>query len=90
MNADAKLDATFGRQAGVALDHAGLHLKGATHGVDDAAELDDRAVAGALHNAPVMHRDDGVDEIAAKRSQARKDPILVRACEPTIPGDVRD
>jgi hypothetical protein len=38
MNADAKLDATFRRKAGVALDHAGLHLKGATHGVDHAAE----------------------------------------------------
>jgi hypothetical protein len=90
MNADAKLDTTFGRQAGVALDHAGLHFEGAAYGVDHAPELDDRAVAGALHDAPVMHRDDGVDEIAAKRSQARKDTILVRAREPTISDDVRD
>ena len=43
-NADAKLDTTFGRQAGVALDHAGLHLKRTAHGVDHAAETDDRAV----------------------------------------------
>jgi hypothetical protein len=90
MNADTKFDALLGRQAGVALDHAGLHLDRAAHGVDHAPKLDDRAVAGALHNAPVMHRDDGVDEIAAKRSQPRKDTILVRAGEPAISDNVRD
>ena len=89
MNADAKFDALFRRQASVALDHAGLHFDRAAHGVDHAPELDDRAVAGALDNAPVMHRDDGVDEIAAERPQARKDTILVRACEPAISDDVR-
>jgi hypothetical protein len=90
MNADAKLDPTFRRQASAALDHASLHLEGAAYGVDHGPELDDRAVAGALHNAPVMHRDDGVDKIAPECSQARKDTILVRACEPTISDDVRD
>ena len=40
MNADAELDAALGRHAGVALDHAVLHLDGAAHGVDHAAELD--------------------------------------------------
>ena len=52
MDADAKLDAAFGRQAGVALDHAVLHLDRAAHGVDHAAELDAAAVAGALDDAP--------------------------------------
>ena len=73
MDADAELDATFGRQAGVALDHAVLHFDRAAHRVDHAAELDDRAVAGALDDAPVMHSDDGVDEIAAQAPQPRKD-----------------
>jgi hypothetical protein len=90
MDADAKLDTTFRRQAGVALDHAGLHLEGATHGVHDALELDDRAVAGALDDAPVMNRDRGVDEIAAEGSQAREDAILVRSREPAIPDDIRN
>ena len=90
MNPDAKLDTPLRWQAGVALDHARLHLEGAAHGVDDAAELYDRAVAGALHNATVMHRDDGVDEIAAKGPQARKDTILVRASKAAIADDVRD
>ena len=42
VNADAKLDAPFGRHAGVALDEAGHHLDRAAHRVDHAAELDDR------------------------------------------------
>ena len=44
MNANAKLDAALGRQAGVALDHAILHLDGAAHGVDHAAKFDEAAV----------------------------------------------
>ena len=42
MNADAELDAPVLRHAGVALDHAVLHFDRAAHGVDHAAELDDR------------------------------------------------
>jgi hypothetical protein len=36
----------------------------AAQGVDPAAELHDRAVAGALDDAAVMRRDPGVDEVA--------------------------
>ena len=43
MDADAKLDASLRRQARIALDHAVLHFDRAAHGVDHAAELDDRA-----------------------------------------------
>jgi hypothetical protein len=35
-----------------------------------------------------MHRDDGVDEIAAERPQARKDAILVRAGESALADDI--
>ena len=73
-----------------ALDHGGLDFDSAAHGVDHAAELDDRAVAGALDDAAVMNRDRGVDEIAAQGSQAREDAILVRSREPAISDDVRD
>ena len=90
VDADAKLDPPLGRQARVALDHAALHFDRAAHRVDHAPELDDRAVAGALDDAAVMNGDDGVDEIAAKGSQAREDAILVRASEPAIADDVRD
>jgi hypothetical protein len=62
MNADAKLDATFGWQASVALDHAGLHLEGAAHGVHHAAELDDAAVASPLDDAAAMGGDGGIED----------------------------
>ena len=65
--------------ARVAFDHRVLHFDGAAHGVDDAAKLDERAVAGALDDAPVMHGDGGVDQIAAQRPQPRQNAIFVRA-----------
>jgi hypothetical protein len=68
-----------GRQAGIALDHAVLHFDGAAHGVDHTAELDENAVAGALDDAAAMHRDGGVDQIAAQRPQPRQGAILVGA-----------
>ena len=77
MDADAELDAALGRKAGVALDHAVLHLDGAAHGVDNASELDEDAVARPLDDAAVMQGDGGVDQIAAERSQPRKRPLLV-------------
>ena len=90
MNADAELDAALGRQAGVALDQAVLHLDRAAHGVDHAAELDEAAVAGALDDAPVMRVDGGIDQIAAQPPQPRQRAILVRAREPAVADHVRD
>jgi hypothetical protein len=49
MNANPIDDAALLGHAGVALDHRVLHLDRAAHGVDHAAEFDDRAVASALH-----------------------------------------
>ena len=88
MDADAKLDATLRRNAGVALDHAVLHLDGAAHGVDHAAELNEAPVAGALHHPPVMHGDGGVDQIAPERPQSRQCAILVGAGKPAVPDDI--
>ena len=45
---DAELDAAFGREAGIALDHSVLHFDGATHGLDHAAEFDEASIPGAL------------------------------------------
>ena len=52
VDADAELDASVIGNAGVALDHAALQFDRAADCVDDAAELDDRAVAGALDVRP--------------------------------------
>ena len=82
MDADAELDASLGRQAGVALDHSVLHLDGAADSVDHAAELDEAAVAGALHHPSVMHGDGGVDQIAPESPEPSQFPILVDAGKP--------
>ena len=66
-----------------------LHLDRAAHGVDDAAEFDDRAVAGALDDAPMMRGDRGIDKIAAEAAQSRKRAILVRAGKPAVADDIR-
>ena len=68
MNADAEVDATVFRQARVALDHAVLNLDRAAHSVNDAAEFDDRAVAGALDHAAVVNGDRRIYEVAAQRA----------------------
>jgi len=90
MNAEAELDATLGRRASVALDHAVLHLDPAAHRVDYAAELNDAAVAGALDDAAVMSGDGGIDEVATEAPQARQGAILVRRGEPAITDDIGD
>ena len=76
--------------AGVALDEAGLQFDCAAHGVDHAAELDEAAVAGSLENAPVVHGDGRIDQIAAQRPEPRQRAILVRPGEPAVADNVRD
>jgi len=90
MNADAEFYAALGRDAGVALDEAVLHFDGAAHGVYHAAELDEAAVAGTLDNAPAMHGNGGVDQIAAQPPQTRTRPVFVRAREPAVAYNVRN
>jgi hypothetical protein len=45
--------------------------------IDDAAKLDDAAVACALYDPPVMRGYRGVDQIASKTPQARQGAIFV-------------
>ena len=52
--------------AGVALDEAVLNLDRAADRVHCAAELDDRAVAGALDDTAVMGGDGRIDQVAAE------------------------
>ena len=50
---------------------------GAAHRVHHAAELNEDAVAGALHHAPVVHGDGRIDRIASESPQPRQRPLLV-------------
>jgi hypothetical protein len=54
-----------------------LDFNSEVHRVDDTPELDNCAIAGTLDDAAVMDGDRGVDQIAAKRSEPRQNPILV-------------
>ena len=90
MNADAKIDAMFGKKASVALDHFILYLDRAAHGVNHATKFDDAAVSGALHNAAVMDRNGGVHQIATQCSQACQRSIFVGAGQPAVSNYVRD
>ena len=61
MDTDAELNLTVLSDAGVALDHAVLHFNRATDRIDDAAKLDEVAVAGALNDAPMMRVNGRID-----------------------------
>ena len=88
VDADPKFDALVGRDLGVALDHRPLDFNGAVHCVDDAAEFEDAAVARALDDAAVMHRDGRVDQVAAKGPKASEDSIFIRTRKPRVADDV--
>ena len=88
MDADPKFDALVGRDLSVALDHRPLDFNGAVHRVDDTPELDNCAIAGALDDAPVVHGDGRVDQVAAQRPQPRQNPVLVGSGKPRIADDV--
>ena len=82
MDADPKFDALVGRDPSVALDHRPLDFNGQVHCVDDAAELDDAAVARALDDAPMVDRDGRIDQVASERPQPRQNPVLVGPGKP--------
>ena len=86
MNADADLDAAIRRKAGVAFDHAILHLDGTAHGVDHATKLHETSVAGALHHASVMHGDGRINQITPEcpgRANVRSSSAPVSRLYPT-------
>jgi hypothetical protein len=90
MNADAELDASLERQAGVALNHAVLHFDRAAHRVHHAAELNNGSIAGSLDDATVVYGDYRINQIAAQRSQPRQRAVLVRASKLGVADHVGD
>jgi hypothetical protein len=88
MNADAEFDALVGRDLGVALGHRPLDFNSKIHCVDDAAEFDNCAVSSALDDAPVMHGDCGIDQVAPKGAEPSENSILVRARKPRVANNV--
>ena len=90
MDADSGLDALVVKQVGVALSQAVADLHGAANGFNHAAKLDDRSVARSLDNAPIVHRDRRVDEVAAQRPQPGERALLVGPGQPAVADNVGD
>jgi hypothetical protein len=65
-----------------------LDFNGEIHCVDDAAEFDNCAVACALDDPAVMHRDGRINKVASERPQPRQNPVLVGSRKPRIADDV--
>ena len=90
MNADAKFDSFVGRDLSVALNHRPLDFDGEANRIDDAPELDNRTVAGALNDPAVVDGDRRVDQVAPKGPEPGKDAILVRSSQPAVTDNVGD
>ena len=50
-------------------------------------EFDDAAVARALDDAPMVHGDGRIDQVASERPQPRQNPVLVGSSKPRIADD---
>ncbi|KRQ95061.1 hypothetical protein CQ10_33500 [Bradyrhizobium valentinum] len=57
--------------------HAALNFDGASHGVDDAGELNESAVPGILDDASAMLSDFGIENRPSKRFQSRQRAFFV-------------
>jgi len=84
IDANAKFDALVFRHILVALGHATLDRHGAFDRVHDAGELDQRAVAHQLDDAPSMLSDGWIDELLTKCLEARERSRLVGPNEPAV------
>lgn len=84
-NASAEQNLPFRR--GIMLNHAVLDLDRTPHGVNDAAEFHQNAVAGARHDVAVMNRDARL--IRSVRRQPRHGALFVGSREATIPSNIR-
>jgi hypothetical protein len=90
MDADAELNPPVLSHAGIALDQAVLHLDRAAHRVDNAAKLDEAAVAGAVDDPPMVCGNRRIDQIAAQRPEPRERSLLVGTRESAIADNIGD
>jgi hypothetical protein len=89
VDADAEFDVLAGSEPGVAFGHPPLDFGRAAQRVDDAAELDQEAVADGLDDPAVMRGDSRVDQFGADRLQAFERALLVGADQARVAGHIR-
>src|SRR5262249_35067643 len=86
---DPEFYALFRIEPGVAFGHPRLDFARAAQRVDDAAELDQEAVAGGLDDAAVMRGDPRVEQRGADRLQAFERAFLVAAAQQRVADHIR-
>jgi hypothetical protein len=62
-----------------------MDFDGAVHRVNNAPELDNCAVAGALDDPAMMHGNGWIDLVAKERAEPRENSILVGSSKPRMP-----
>ena len=72
----------------VALRHAQLDLHCAAGSVDDTAELDQKAIAHHLEDAPLMLGDGGIEELAAILAQCPHGALFIGFHETAVAYDI--
>src|SRR5207302_7673306 len=89
VNADAKFDPLDLRYVDILLGHAALNFDGTSHGVEDAGELNESAVAGILDDAPAIISDFGIKKRLPKSFQLRQGAFFVDPYQAARARDIR-
>lgn len=84
IDADPELDASIARHIQIAPSHTFLDLDRGMHGICNAMELDQHAVAARLDYAAMIPVDHRIDELDAMRSEPGKRAALVCFHEPAV------
>ena len=88
IDAHAKFDPPSRRHGGIADDHFALHLDGTAHGIKDAGEFDEEAVAGRLDDATAVLGDLAIAKLSADRARCGERALLIFAHQSRIAGDI--
>src|SRR5262245_7431961 len=88
MNTHAKAQVPDFGQARVARRHTGLDFHCTAKGIDDARELDQKAIARHLENPPAVARHRRIQKVAPVLAQNRECSFLIGLHKPTVADNV--
>jgi hypothetical protein len=88
VDANAEFDPLLLRQAGVAFGHPSLDIDGTADRVDNAWEVSEHPIAGALNDPPPVLVDLGAHEDMQMLLQLEVGPFLVQAGQPAVASDI--
>src|SRR5262245_18101953 len=85
---NAKLDAPFWGDLGVALNHLPLDIDGTTYGVDDTGKFNKDAAASCLDDAPAVFGNLGIDDGSSVALECGQRSFFIQAHQPRIARDI--